>query len=83
MAATRAKRSHAPGGELGELLVDDARPALEEARLLDLRYPICNSDRAVGARLAGEIASRFGGGAPPGRVSRLHRQRGSRASARS
>jgi len=59
---------HAPGGELGELLVDDARPALEEARLLDLRYPICNSDRAVGARLAGEIASRFGGGAPPGRI---------------
>jgi glutamate synthase domain-containing protein 3 len=59
---------HAPGGELGELLVDDATPALDEARLLDLRYPICNSDRAVGARLAGEIASRFGGGAPPGRI---------------
>jgi glutamate synthase domain-containing protein 3 len=48
--------------------VDDAGPALEEARLLDLRYPICNSDRAVGARLGGEIASRFGGGAPPGRI---------------
>jgi glutamate synthase (ferredoxin) len=59
---------HAPGGELGELLVHEAEPALEGARLLDLRFPICNSDRAVGARLAGEIASRFGGAAPPGRI---------------
>jgi glutamate synthase (ferredoxin) len=57
-----------PGGELGELLVDDAVPVLQEPRLLELRYPICNSDRTVGARLAGEIASRFGGGAPPGRL---------------
>ncbi len=65
---TGEKQLHAPGGELGELLADEAKPALEEARLLDLRYPICNSDRAVGARLAGEIASQFGGAAPPGRV---------------
>ena len=62
--------------------MDDARPALEEARLLDLRYPICNSDRAVGARLAGEIASRFGG-APPGRVRVGFTGSKDRASARS
>jgi glutamate synthase domain-containing protein 3 len=58
----------APGGELGERLAADAAPILEETRLLDLRYPISTSDRAVGARLGGEIASRFGAAGPPGRA---------------
>jgi glutamate synthase domain-containing protein 2/glutamate synthase domain-containing protein 1/glutamate synthase domain-containing protein 3 len=58
----------APGGELGERLAADAAAILEETRLLDLRYPISTSDRAVGARLGGEIASRFGAAGPPGRV---------------
>jgi glutamate synthase (ferredoxin) len=56
------------GGELGELLAADAAPALEEARLVDLAYPITNRDRAVGARLGGRIGLRFGSDPPPGRV---------------
>ena len=58
----------AGGGELGERLAADARPILEEARIIDLHYPIENSDRAVGARLGAAIARRFGAGPPPGRA---------------
>ncbi len=56
------------GGELGELLAADAASALEEARLVDLAYPISNRDRAVGARLGGRIGRRFGAHPPEGRV---------------
>ncbi len=58
----------ASGGELGDRLAADAAPALEEARLVELAYPIANGDRAVGARLGGQIAARFGDRPPPGRV---------------
>jgi glutamate synthase (ferredoxin) len=64
----REPQLDAPGGELGERLSAEATPILEETRLLDLRYPISTSDRAVGARLGGEIAARFGDAGPPGRV---------------
>ncbi len=56
------------GGELGELFAADGAPALAEARLVDLAYPISNRDRAVGARLGGRIGRRFGAHAPEGRV---------------
>jgi len=56
------------GGELGARLAIDAAAILEEERIVDLRYPIGNRDRAVGARLGVEIARRFGAGPPPGRV---------------
>jgi glutamate synthase domain-containing protein 2/glutamate synthase domain-containing protein 1/glutamate synthase domain-containing protein 3 len=56
------------GGELGELFAADAAPALREARLVDLVYPIRNRDRAVGARLGGRIGKAFGADPPPGRV---------------
>ncbi|MGH3131064.1 MAG: glutamate synthase subunit alpha, partial [Gaiellaceae bacterium] len=59
------------GGELGERLVHEALPALEESRLVDVTHAISNADRAVGARLGGEIARRFGTAAPPGRI-RVH-----------
>ena len=56
------------GGELGELFAADAAPALAEARLVDLKYPISNRDRTVGARLGGRIGRAFGAQSPPGRV---------------
>ncbi|MFL5929666.1 MAG: glutamate synthase-related protein, partial [Gaiellaceae bacterium] len=56
------------GGELGELFAADAAPALADARLVDLEYPISNRDRTVGARLGGRIGRAFGGQSPPGRV---------------
>ena len=52
-AASRS--SSRRGGELGERLAAEAAPALEEARIVELAYPIANRDRAVGARLGGEI----------------------------
>jgi glutamate synthase domain-containing protein 2/glutamate synthase domain-containing protein 1/glutamate synthase domain-containing protein 3 len=58
----------AGGSELGERLAADARPALEEARLVELRYRIGNSDRAVGARLGGLIGRELGPAPPAGRV---------------
>jgi glutamate synthase domain-containing protein 2/glutamate synthase domain-containing protein 3/glutamate synthase domain-containing protein 1 len=56
------------GGELGDLFAADAAPALAEARLVELAYPISNRDRAVGARLGGRIGRAFGSHPPPGRV---------------
>jgi glutamate synthase domain-containing protein 2/glutamate synthase domain-containing protein 1/glutamate synthase domain-containing protein 3 len=58
----------AEGGELGERLAGEAQPALEGASIVEPLYPICTDDRAVGARLGGLVARRFGAGAPPGRV---------------
>ena len=58
----------ADGGELGQRLAGDAAAALEEDRLIELRYSIGNRDRTVGARLGVEIGRRFGAGLPPGRV---------------
>ena len=58
----------AAGGELGRQLARGAAPALEAARIVELRYPITNRDRAVGARLGTEIGRRYGGTPPPGRV---------------
>ena len=57
-----------PGGELGVAVAAAAAPALESASLVELDLPIRNSDRAVGARLGGAIASRFGSSPPPGRI---------------
>jgi glutamate synthase domain-containing protein 2/glutamate synthase domain-containing protein 3/glutamate synthase domain-containing protein 1 len=58
----------AEGGELGGRLAAEAAEALEEARIVDLAYPIENRDRAVGARLGVQIGARFAAGPPPGRV---------------
>ena len=62
----RGVRSTPEGGELGERLAADAAPALEEARLVELAYPIANSDRTVGARLGGRLGARFGSGPAAG-----------------
>ena len=58
----------AGGWELGEQLAEEAEDALEEPRLVELRYRIANGDRAVGARLGGRIGRRHGEKSPPGRV---------------
>jgi glutamate synthase (ferredoxin) len=67
-AFTGEERLQAGGWELGARLEADARPALEEARLVELRYSIGNGDRTVGARLGGSLGRAFGADAPPGRV---------------
>jgi glutamate synthase domain-containing protein 2/glutamate synthase domain-containing protein 1/glutamate synthase domain-containing protein 3 len=64
----REPQLESPGGELGDRLAADAAPALEETRIVELEYAVATRDRAVGARLGGEIAYAFGDAAPPGRV---------------
>jgi glutamate synthase domain-containing protein 2/glutamate synthase domain-containing protein 1/glutamate synthase domain-containing protein 3 len=58
----------AGGGELGERLARDAVPALEGPALVEPVYAVSTWDRAVGARLGGEIGRRFGADPPPGRI---------------
>jgi glutamate synthase domain-containing protein 2/glutamate synthase domain-containing protein 1/glutamate synthase domain-containing protein 3 len=64
----REPQLESTGGELGDRLAADAAPALEEVRIVELEYNVATSDRAVGARLGGEIAYAFGDAPPPGRV---------------
>ena len=57
-----------PRSSLGDRLSDEALPHLEDGRIAELSASITNRDRAVGARLGGEVARRFGDRRPPGRV---------------
>jgi glutamate synthase (ferredoxin) len=56
------------GDRLGILLHAQGAAALEEAALIEPRHQVTNGDRAVGARLGGSVAERFGPAAPLGRV---------------
>jgi glutamate synthase (ferredoxin) len=56
------------GDRLGILLQAQGAAALDEAALVEPRHQITNGDRAVGARLGGAIARRFGSSAPLGRI---------------
>jgi glutamate synthase (ferredoxin) len=49
-----------PGGDLNKLLLTQAQPALETGQPVQLSLPIRNTDRTVGATLAGEIARYYG-----------------------
>lgn len=55
-----------PRSSLGDRVRDDAIAAIREGREVILRYPIRNSDRAVGAALGGAVGREFGETNPPG-----------------
>jgi len=57
-----------PRSSLGDRLAQDALPPVREGRTARLSYRIENADRAVGARLSGELAREFGAADPPGRA---------------
>jgi glutamate synthase (ferredoxin) len=55
--------------QLNEMIVRDARVAIEEQWAVRLHYSIKNQDRSIGARLSGEITKRYlDGGLPPGTI---------------
>ncbi len=54
--------------ELGDRVAADALPGLEAGDLVNLHYPIANTDRAVGARLGVGIGARYGSCPPMGRA---------------
>ncbi len=57
---------------LDDWLLGEALPAIEAGASIELSHAIRPTDRTVGARLAGEIARRFGDkGLPPGSI-RVH-----------
>jgi len=58
-----------PRSALGDRLVADAFQAMWDGVDLELRYPIGNSDRTIGAALSGALALEFGETPPPGTVA--------------
>jgi glutamate synthase domain-containing protein 3 len=66
---TRARNDWEGDRPLDDQLIADAASALEGRGKVTLHYPIRNIHRAVGARLAGEIAKRYGDkGLPPATI---------------
>jgi glutamate synthase (ferredoxin) len=65
----RALPIQRPRSALGDRLVDDAFQPLWDGVDLQLRYPIVNSDRTIGAALSGALALEFGETPPPGTVT--------------
>ena len=53
---------------MGDRLAEDALPVMRAGGVARPRYDIGNADRAVGARLSGELAREFGAADPPGRA---------------
>ncbi len=49
-----------PASRLSQRIVVDAAASITTGAPIELNYPIQNTDRTVGARLAGEIAARYG-----------------------
>jgi glutamate synthase (ferredoxin) len=60
--------SHRIRSALGDRVAADALPGLEAGDLVNLHYPIANTDRAVGARLGAGIGARYGSRPPAGRA---------------
>ncbi len=58
-----------PRSALGDRLVADAFQAMWDGADIELRYPIGNADRTVGAALSGALALEFGETPPPGTVT--------------
>jgi glutamate synthase (ferredoxin) len=56
------------GDRLGGLIHSQGSAALEWAALVEPRHVVTNGDRAIGARLGGAVAKRYGAMPPPGRL---------------
>ncbi|MDW8351875.1 MAG: glutamate synthase-related protein, partial [Anaerolineae bacterium] len=58
-----------PRNALNEMIVQDARTAIEHQWPIRLHYTIRNQDRSIGARLSGEITKKYyDGGLPAGTI---------------
>jgi glutamate synthase (NADPH/NADH) large chain/glutamate synthase (ferredoxin) len=64
------ERNDRPDQPLDDTILEEAAPALNREHSVQLAYRIRNRNRTIGAKLAGEIAHRYGlNGLPPGYVS--------------
>jgi glutamate synthase (ferredoxin) len=58
-----------PRNALNEMIVQDARTAIDEQWPIKLHYTIRNQDRSIGARLSGEVTKKYyDGGLPAGTI---------------
>ena len=64
-------QDHALEQSLDHELIRRARPALQEAKPVEIDMPVRNTDRTVGTMLSGEIARRVGAGGLPDDSVRL------------
>jgi glutamate synthase (NADPH/NADH) large chain len=53
-------QDHELGAVLDRKLIEQALPALEKRKPVQISLPVNNTDRTVGAMLSGEVAKRFG-----------------------
>ena len=76
-------QDHGLDQALDDKLIEHARPALENGTPVEIKLPIRNVHRTVGAMLSGEIARKHGSaGLEPGTIHASSRARRDRASAR-
>jgi glutamate synthase domain-containing protein 3 len=74
LVSSKGGKSHegyrkVPLSTLAVRMASDCREAIAAAEPLELAYPIRNVDRAIGARLSGEITARYGAdGLPEGTI---------------
>jgi glutamate synthase domain-containing protein 2/glutamate synthase domain-containing protein 1/glutamate synthase domain-containing protein 3 len=66
------KQDHGLDEALDYKLIDHARDALEQQMPVEIRLPIRNVHRTVGAMLSGEIARRYGSAGLPDDTIRFH-----------
>ncbi len=66
------KQDHGLAQALDYKLIDHAKEALEERTPIEIRLPIRNVHRTVGAMLSGEIARRYGSAGLPDNTIQFH-----------
>jgi glutamate synthase (ferredoxin) len=66
------ERNDRPDDPLDDRIWEDAQAAVESSKPFTRHYPIQNTDRTVGARLAGEIARRYRAEGLPDGTIELH-----------
>src|SRR5258705_10505260 len=54
------RQDHGLGKALDNVIIDDAKAALDHGKPVRGEYPVRNGNRTVGAMLSGEVARRYG-----------------------
>jgi glutamate synthase domain-containing protein 2/glutamate synthase domain-containing protein 1/glutamate synthase domain-containing protein 3 len=65
-------QDHGLDRALDHQLIELAEPALKRKERVEIKLPICNSNRTVGAMLSGEVAKRYGEEGLPPETIKLH-----------
>jgi len=66
------EQDHGLDRALDHQLIKLAQPALNGKQRVEIKLPICNSDRTVGAMLSGQVAQRYGEEGLPPETIKIH-----------